>query len=259
VVKMKFVAIPSTYTAEQKNLYIRTYRIGILARVCSTFAIDKIAVYYDKDPKFESHALGRFIVKVLKYCNTPPHLKKYLFPKDKDLRYVGVVPPLKTPMHAPQDFNSKYRQGYVLEVKRKVKVDCGLDKPIYVKGKASKGDIVFVDLERRKIVKPRGVYTGYDAFYFNKGLEILLSELRSKNYFIIGTSKFGKPINEIKLEKRKNIAIIFGSPFRGLLDICDANHFDALINFVPDQSVLTIRTEEALHYVLAILRYLSIL
>ncbi len=256
----KLVAIPSTYTAEQKNPYIRTYRIGFLARVCSTFAIDKIAVYYDDDPKFESHALGRFIVKVLKYCNTPPYLKKYLFPKDDDLRYVGVVPPLKTPMHVPHEFNLKYRQGYVLEVKRKVKVDCGLNKPIYVKGKAKKGEIVFVDIENRKIVeKPKDVYAGYEVFYFNRGLKPLLNKLKAEGYYIIGTSKYGKPIREIKLKKKEKIAIIFGSPFRSLLDICNASYFDILINFVPNQSVLTIRTDEALHYVLAILRYLNVI
>lgn len=255
------ILIPSTFTADEKNLMLRIYKIGTIARVISTFAIRQIGVYYDRDPNFDSHALGRFIVKVLKYINTPPYLRRYAFPIDSDLRYIGVIEPLKTRHHLKS--NGRYRYVQVLEDKGDYVV-CSDGRATYKLKKTKaymKGlKIYLADLSKKIIVSKTAPkeYYGYEVFYFSKPLKYLLKKLKSRGYYIIGTSRYGEDIRLTRFEKNSKIAIVFGGPYRGLKDILserDTQLMDVLVNFVPGQEVETIRMEEAVHYVLSILRY----
>ncbi len=255
------VLLPSTFTADEKKLMLRIYKIGIIARVLSTYGIRQIGIYYDPDPNFDSHALGRFIVKTLKYINTPPYLRRHVFPLDEDLRYIGVVEPLKTRHHL--DSEGRYRYVQVLEDKGD-HVICSDGRSTYKLRKSEVYKktlkIYLADLNKKIIVSkidPEEYY-GYEVFYFSKPLNYLLKKVKSRGYYIIGTSRYGKDIRVARLKKSNKITVVFGGPYRGLKDLLsekDTRLMDVLVNFVPGQEVETVRTEEAVHYVLSILRY----
>ena len=266
--RVKLIAIPSTFTADEKNLLLRTYKIGMVARACSTFGITDVGVYYDPDPMFESHGLGRFIVKVLKYLNTPPYLRKTAFEIDNSLRYIGVTEPLKTPHHLDKEYRVPYRYAFVIrDEKKMLKVTDGSREYWVRKSKAYKeGErIVVIDTKKLVVVDKHDlpIYFGYDVFYFNRELKYLLKKLQNRNFLIIGTSRYGDDIRDVNIPRREKIAIIFGSPFRGLREILHEEkmikYFDYYINIVPNQLVKTIRTEEAIFYTLAILRYKGVI
>lgn len=259
---MKTLLIPSTFTADEKNQYLRNYKIGELARAATTFSIDKIVVYYDKDPYFDSHGLGRRIVQLLQYSNTPPYLKKHLFKKKKYLKYAGVMPPLKAPHHVPESFDVPYRLAYVLSSSgNQAKLEAGLEKPITIPNTSlSKGDLVIINPKTKKILEKTDTYFGYEAEYFNQSLPTLLKEL--KDHTIIGTSAHGTPIQDFKPPKSsQNLAIVFGCAYRGLYDLLDNPNSlcDQIINIAPNQQVETIRTEEAVYYTLSLFSYLNLI
>lgn len=243
---MKRVLIPSTYTADEKNRMLRDYKIGMLARACATFGVDEVVIYFDKDPKFESHALGKYISKILKYLRTPPYLRKYLFPKQKQLRNVGVVPPVNMPSHMPEHFKLKVREGYAVNHGL---VDIGLTKNVSVKG-VSKGEVVTLDVKTRRVMKPKH-YMGYSSKYINKPLKQVLNSLKGYN---IGASRYGVNVKDVEMPDNYNL--IFGSAYRGLKELKAFDKCDIVVNTVPDQLVKSVRTEEAVYYSLAILNIL---
>ncbi len=262
----KMIIIPSTFTADEKNLMLRTYKIGLIARASATFGMTDIGVYYDPDPKFDSHGLGKFIVKVLKYINTPPYLRKTAFGKDDSLRYIGVVEPLKTPHHLDKIYGRRYRYVYVIKQRKRNLVVSDGEKQYRVKmDRYKEGErIIVIDTYRKKIIDKKDLpfYFGFDVFYYNKGLRELLNSLRKRGFCIIGTSKYGESIKKIDLKCNSKIAIIFGSPFKGLREMLGSDfeaYFDYFINTVPEQKVETIRTEEAVFYTLAVLRLKSVI
>lgn len=261
------MAIPSSFTADEKNLLLRTYKIGMIARACATFSITDIGIYFDPDPLFDTHGLGRFIVKVLKYINTPPYLRKVAFGIDTSLKYVGVVEPLKTPHHLDKEYPVDYRYVHVekREGKELIVTDGRTRYRVKINDKFKEGErIIVIDTKKKEIVDKKDIpiYFGYDTFYFSAGLVNLLKRLKEREFLIIGTSRFGENVSKVKIPKRKKIAIIFGSPFRGLKEIVGKKgmqYFDYYLNFIPNQTVKTIRTEEAIFYVLSILRYKKII
>lgn len=263
----KMLLIPSTFTSDEKNLIIRTYKIGLIARACATFGITDIGIYYDPDPKFDSHGLGRFIVKVLKYINTPPYLRKIAFGRDESLRYIGVIEPLKTPHHLDKIYGTRYRYAYVLSKKKQYLYVTDGNREYKVRTTSAyraRERIIVIDTIERKVIDKRHVpyYFGFDVFYYNKGLPHLLRDLKRRGFCIIGTSKYGNNVNQVKIKRVGDVSIVFGSPYRGLREMLGAEYgrfFDFFINVVPNQKVETIRTEEAVFYTLSILHINSVI
>src|SRR5674536_400237 len=85
------LAIPSSLTIETADQKIKTYKVGQIARAAALFRVNRIAIY--RDP---AHDDSRFIAAILQYMEAPQYLRKLLFPRSNELRYIGVVPPLKT-------------------------------------------------------------------------------------------------------------------------------------------------------------------
>ena len=106
----------------------KTRKISVLARACSIFKIETIYVYKDGDSKQDASLL----VMILKYLETPQFLRRRLFPKMNDLKFAGVLQPLKIPSHITPA-NSKninrgdVREGFVVNIKGKKFVDVGIN------------------------------------------------------------------------------------------------------------------------------------
>lgn len=87
------VFIPDSLLEETDDPKIRTYKVGQVARACSIFGVEHIWIYRAGGRD------GKFIKTVLEYAETPQYLRKRLFPLMPELKYVGVIPPLRTPHH----------------------------------------------------------------------------------------------------------------------------------------------------------------
>lgn len=259
----RIIAVPSSLFTDDKEP-IKTYKVGFLARVASIFRVEEISVFLDGDRRN-----AYFLRDVLNYVNTPQYLRRRIVPLKRTLRYVGVLPPLRTPHHPDVDgkgFSCEYREGVVLGKKgNKLLVDVGLETPITVEGEGAVGTRVTVKLSRteRRVISSSSV-----PYYWGFKVSIVsglggLSE-RYQEYLRIATSFYGEPINELKdslirvLRGKRGVLVAFGSR-KGLFEIARdegadlRSLFDLVINFIPSQGTYTVRTEEALPISLSIL------
>lgn len=90
------MAIPSSLVADVPHLREKTSRLGFLARALGIFRVNEVMVYADLADA-EATRQGRFISSILSYMETPQYLRKHLIRVNPDLRFVGILPPLRTP------------------------------------------------------------------------------------------------------------------------------------------------------------------
>ncbi|HDH06815.1 MAG TPA: hypothetical protein ENF87_00430, partial [Thermoproteales archaeon] len=220
---------------------------------------------------------------ILKYISTPPYLRKYFFKKLPELKYAGLLPPLHTPDHKPKVKPEYYkevegfRKGVVLYARGNISyVDVGLDVPAIVKGYIPPGKEVSLKLKWAnkvllgKIVKKVPEYWGFKVRIV-RDLVNFISNIKNKNFIIIGTSRRGIRIDKVykyiieNILKTSNILVVFGAPHYGLYEITRSINkkpeeiFDIIINVVPDQGTKTIRVEEAIYITLGILNFIKLM
>jgi hypothetical protein len=92
------IAIAGSIIHNTQSLELATRLAGQIARAATIFRIDEIVVFDNKSSsEIESAATNAsdsnesgasFLVRILKYLETPQYLRKSLFPKQNDLRYV---------------------------------------------------------------------------------------------------------------------------------------------------------------------------
>jgi len=89
------IAIPDSCLADEMTLLDKSRKIAIFARSSAIFSVDTIYIYNNGGKKEDCSLL----VTILKYLDTPPFLRRRLFPKLNELKYAGVLHPLKIPSH----------------------------------------------------------------------------------------------------------------------------------------------------------------
>ncbi|MCS7140085.1 MAG: hypothetical protein N3F04_03820 [Candidatus Nezhaarchaeota archaeon] len=275
------VALPSTLTAEANSLLEKTVKIGFVARALSIFRVERVILYRDKSLDIDERNL---IAKLLNYALCPQYLRKMVFPLDPELRYVGLMPPLAIPNHPVEKTMDElprisYREGLVVRrVGDRYFVDVGIEKPVIV---YEKRELRYRDRVILKLVKKNGdieayiarkedvpYYFGFDVMSSSMGLKELIETFKG-DMLIVATSRYGVEVNKVAQELMNKVKLydgkvllIFGSPFKGLYDIAKVEGFDLdkvvdfVLNFIPEQGTRTVRTEEALCSVLAILNFL---
>jgi len=268
------IAIPASLVSDTPHLREKTYKIGMIGRAAAIFRVEEIVIYPDQPDK-DQRKDARLIELILSYMETPQYLRKRIFKLRPELRYVGVLPPLRTPHHPTTSHSSdlrigECREGIVISSSRKgSKVYIGVEKPAFIKGvrlpagrrvtvkiKDLKREIEAVLVDREEIKD----YWGYRIVVSEKSLGKML-----KNWdLIIATSKYGVPFMKVKKEltqrwlKAKRRIILFGSPSAGLYEILGLEGLnldeiaDFVVNTIPLQGVGTVRTEEAVYASLAI-------
>ncbi|MFB5624885.1 MAG: putative RNA uridine N3 methyltransferase, partial [Nitrosopumilus sp.] len=87
------VAIPQSALSDESLKIDKTRKISVLARACAIFKVDTIYIYQEGNNKSD----GGLIAMILKYLETPQFLRRRLFPKMNDLKFAGVLHPLKIP------------------------------------------------------------------------------------------------------------------------------------------------------------------
>jgi methyltransferase len=109
------VAIPSSSLIDEKTLRDKTIKISRFARAFSIFGVKKVFIYNDN--KLRQYSVNKFkknkhendinvigdesnILKlILEYLDTPQYLRKALYPICNELKFAGLLDPIKSPHH----------------------------------------------------------------------------------------------------------------------------------------------------------------
>ncbi len=244
------LAVPSSFTSETADQKIKTYKVGSLARAAAVFNVDTIAIYRDA-----AHDDSSFIAMVLRYMETPQYLRKLLFPRSKELRHVGVVPPLRTSHHvAPHD---DIRDGVVIDVGTDhAWVEVGLDCPALLRTPGlRRGERVTVKVFSRDKLEVEAVQK--TPGHWGYSVEVVDSIGDVLSGLVVSTSRYGEVVSSPMIEEMKRrttdlLTFVFGAPYRGVeafltdagLSIEDVSDF--VVNTIPNQGTETVRTEEAI-------------
>jgi predicted SPOUT superfamily RNA methylase MTH1 len=268
------VLLPASLVADVPDLRQKTAKVGIIGRALAIFRVDRVCVYDDHEPKLaDARSEMRLIKALLEYMETPQYLRKLLFGRTWELKYAGILPPLRTPHHptfGERTSHGSIREGVVLSPgKGSSLVELGLGKRGVLNERLKAGTRVTVrilkDLGDRLLVERVSRselknYWGYQVFEA-PSLREAVGMLRDE--FVVGTSKYGKDIADVaeELAIKAPIALVLGGPYAGLLEIClregvrPEDMFDVIVNTIPDQGTETVRTEEALLASLSILNF----
>ena len=271
------VAIPASLVSDVPHLREKTIKIGLVGRAAAIFRVNEIIVFPDL-PGVDQKQDTDLIAAVLSYMETPQYLRKRLFKIRRELRYVGILPPLRTPHH-PLSVRAKdlavgeYREGVVASsTKEGSLVDVGVERLILVPNMrlptnarvtvkfTKRGKHLEAALASRNEIKR---YWGYRVMVSRVSFGRFVRE-RSFD-LVIATSRYGIPITKVadgvknRWKKSRTILVAFGAPTQGLHEIVDHErlkleevaHFT--INTIPLQGAQTVRTEEAVYASLAIL------
>jgi hypothetical protein len=265
------VAIPESALSDDSLKIDKTRKISVLARACSMFKIDTIYVYQDGGNNKQD---GSLLVMILKYLETPQFLRRRLFPKMNDLKFAGVLQPLKIPSHITPSNQKKIirgdvREGIIVSVKGKKFVDVGINQLIQFYGQTGVGKRVTVQFKEgypklsvKEIDKTEAPgYWGYSVKE-RANLFSIFSEWKGS---VIITSRKGKTATKEQISKYTTsdqpVLVAFGSPEKGIHEILGGRMKNVQnaksLNFFPNQATETVRLEEALLGTLAILNIQS--
>lgn len=270
------IYIPDSILCEESNLRDKTLKLGSIARSCSIFKVEKIYIYKEIGPFEQDFKIMKLI---LEYAEAPQYLRKHLFPKNENLREAGILPPLRTPHHKPyihlEDLKvGDVREGVVLKKSGINYVDVGLKSLIKYDGHGFEGERITAVVQaltpeiicRRAFTGEIKEYWGYKVVRvgaIGRALKSGFSGLK------IITSRLGAPAEEhfgelcSAAKQFDSIALIFGSPRKGLYDILKEENLtpekvaDFSLNFVPGQGTVTVRSEEAILISLSIINLIQ--
>lgn len=265
------IAIPDSSLSDETTKLDKSRKISEIARACAIFKIDTIFLYQDGNNKEDRNLM----LTIFKYLETPQFLRKRLFPKMNDLKFAGVLHPLKIPSHiTPADAKKikkgDIREGITVSFKGKKFVDVGINKlvPYFGQEKLGKRTTIqfkrgFPDLEFKPITREEVPdYWGYSI----KERSNLFSLIKDWKGLTIVTSRKGKIASKEQIlnytQSDKPILIVFGSPEKGVHQILGGKMSNLqnskTLNFFPNQATETVRLEEALLGTLSIINAFSV-
>ncbi|XP_047335122.1 putative methyltransferase C9orf114 [Impatiens glandulifera] len=288
------IALPGSIIDNAQSLELATLLAGQIARAATIFRINEVVVFDSKssltdativaDSSNENESGAAFLVRILKYLETPQYLRKSLFPWHNSLRYVGVLPPLDAPHHLRKHEWAPFRDGVTKERDSKsggTLVDVGLSKDAIIDEVREPGIRVTVamgtnrnsiaDLPRQVVssAKPReeGLYWGYNVRYAPNLSSVFKDTPFKGGYdYVIGTSEHGKFIksSELHIPASRHLLIAFGGP-PGLEECIEEDDtlkgkeavdvFNTYLNVCPDQGSRTIRSEVCFMFDFTFIRF----
>ncbi|KAJ6719215.1 CLASS IV SAM-BINDING METHYLTRANSFERASE-RELATED [Salix purpurea] len=263
------IAVSGSIINNAQSLELATRLAGQIARAATIFRIDEVVVFDNKSSSEKEDP-----------TRLPQYLRKALFPKHNNLRFVGMLPPLDAPHHLRKHEWAPFREGVTLNEKlpnsgetlvdlsiihiaRSVVVNQALEPGIRVTVAMGTNRNLDGDSPRQvvSLSKPReeaGMYWGYRVRYASN----ISSVFEDCPYWggydhLIGTSEHGLIINssELSLPTFRHLLIGFGG-LAGLEENIEEDSnlkgkdvrevFDSYLNTCPRQGSRTIRTEEAI-------------
>jgi predicted SPOUT superfamily RNA methylase MTH1 len=277
------IAIPVSVISGIPHLREKTLEIGLIGRAAAIFRVDEIIIFSDNAGSPNQKRDRALIATLLTYMETPQYLRKRLFEIKPELRYAGILPPLRTPHHPLENRAIKlktgeHREGAVIAVnKAGALVDIGVEKPALLPNKKlPKNKRVTVTITNagkplRAVLANLANINDYWGYTVTPSKGSFGKVAKSGSYdLVIATSKMGVPLTQITEEinqrwkEATNVLVAFGGPSRGLQDILAKEHLildevaDFTVNTIPNQGTETVRTEEALYVSLALLNALQL-
>lgn len=123
-----FLSVSSAQSHEQK-----TFLAGSIARALAVFCVDEVVIFDDdanaahphqhqhQQDQSQIHGHGdeytaysdpaHFLAHLLAYVETPPYLRRHLFPMHRNLRTAGTLPSLDMPHHLRANERCRFREG----------------------------------------------------------------------------------------------------------------------------------------------------
>ena len=265
-----WIAIPDSCLIDSQSILDKSYKISQISRACSIFCVNRIIVYHDRSIKTEK--MDKEIIKtILEYLDTPPYLRKKIYPKMWILKHAGTLPPIKSPHHMTLIEMNKIKDGdvrfgFAIKQDDSLYVDVGLEKLIRYKG-SQLGKKVLVKIIKNHQLVGEDIskdnvsgYWGYDV-QFADSLSAILAD--TKNALLMTSvegATFTKHVDTLmnKIRASRNFVIIFGSPKLGLRKILESENkkissTDNFLNMFPLQGTQTVRLEEAILGTLSII------
>jgi len=265
------IAIPSIILEECSTLRERTEKTGMIARAAAIFGIGKICIYGIDG--FKATDERRFLKLILEYLETPQYLRKKIYPISEELKFAGLLPPLRIPSHLVSADISKVkagdvREGIVVKQGERLFVDVGLSKLATISGNISPNTRRSVQIDSigneisARIIDSKDVqgYWGYSVEAF-PNMTKMFQHLKPD--LAVLTSRKGANIQNKwnfiseKVRSSNSVLVAFGSPKHGLPEILAQEKLQPqnsiLLNTIPRQTVETVRAEEAILATLAIL------
>ncbi|NPA23651.1 MAG: hypothetical protein GXO23_05095 [Crenarchaeota archaeon] len=272
------IAVPWNVLEECADDREKIRKIGYICRGAAIFQVSRLVIY--RYGRVDEREL-RFLLRNLEYMTCPPYLRKDLFKIEPELKYAGLLPPLKTPCHylASKD---RFRPGDVVEgtvvrwdgyfsiVKIGENKFARIPRPYPVGSRLT----IRIEAESRE-GRYRAHVVSLDkiGIYWNITVEDkhLRELLNTEEYStVILTGREGRDIRELHKdlireisrarELDKRILILFGSPRKGVDEILREENLDVEkyyhVNFIPEQGVETVRTEEAIIAVLSVMHFI---
>lgn len=288
------VAIPETSLSDESQKSAKTRKASVIARACAIFGVETIYVYGEGGSRNGGGGKSDadLLVTSLRYLETPQFLRRHLFARTDDLRFAGVMLPLRIPSHTTSRRleAGQVREGVIVPAGgRKGRmggsrngggkfIDVGAGRLHRYTGRAPPGrrvtvrikstgpDASYAEIDRGQA----GSYWGYSV-RSRASLQSLLAEWEGQ---IIITSRKGRPVRGAPagggrkggvanapsssiLRDHSDLLVVFGSPERGVHEIlgggAGAMSSARILDFFPGQQTATVRLEEAIMGALAII------
>ena len=271
-----WAAIPDSTLADGQTKRDKSIKITQLARAFSIFRISRVYIYRDRKSNYSADR--KLLKLILEYLDTPPYLRKSLYPRKDELRFAGLLHPIKAPHHKPAVDPRKIkvgeiRQAALVNAKGRYFADAGLNYLIPLEGSAPNNRRITVRfisehprLRCKAITREEiNEYWGYEV----REVQSLVDFLQTVPNVVVLTSIEGEPLGRFEeelsqdLKNATNALVIFGSPSRGLIKILndEGKHpkefTKYFLNFFPKQATETVRLEEAVMGCLALLNYFA--
>lgn len=295
------IAVPGSIITDLKTADQRITAPGRIARALAVFGVDEVVVYDDSPLETRPRAVDKerytgdidpchFIAHVLGYLETPPFMRKALFPLHDNLAKAGLLPSLDMPHHPHKDEWLPFREGFTVrgrpESGKGTLVEIGMPRPVTISEEIPPNTRLTLQFPDQSLKNPEpvhpetprteaGYYWGYTVRNATSLSAVFTESQFEGGYDIsIGTSERGTPASKAfpayKKPSFKHLIIVFGGP-RGL-EYASMNDpdlggmgisgprtkelFDHWVNVLPNQGSRTIRTDEAILIAMTSLRRL---
>ncbi|KND89835.1 putative methyltransferase [Tolypocladium ophioglossoides CBS 100239] len=293
------VAIPSSILTNLATADQRMAAPGRIARALAVFSVDEVVVFDDSPvssrPRHTDPAAYtgdtdpcHFMAHILSFLESPPFMRKVLFPLHPNLRLTALLPSLDMPHHPNPKEWIPYREGVTVAGKtstgKGTLVEVGMEEPVEIEEQIppkTRLTLLFPEDQSQypECVDPAaprsegGYYWGYTVRKAPSLSSVFTESPYENGYDIsVGTSERGTPLSKAFPSSKpldfKHMLIVFGGP-RGL-EFASMNDeelngmavqgsktkelFDHWVNVLPNQGSRTIRTEEALFIALTAMR-----
>lgn len=131
-----FILHSADYGPSAQSPELKIALAGQIARALAVFCVDEVVVFDDGQAEKTSKSHGAdfghmneggrdsysgysnpnyFLMRILSYLETPPHLRKQLFPMHPDLKLAGATPSLDMPHHLRAHEWCQYREGVTIK------------------------------------------------------------------------------------------------------------------------------------------------